>query len=70
MTWAWNPSRVTSADRTAVGSSIPWPRMVRISGYWAARPGSIISTLTMRKWARLPSGLGSGRMVWLAAARL
>ncbi len=65
-TWAWNPCMVTSARSVAWGSVMPWPTNVLMSGYTAARTGSMIGDSTTAKDWSLPSGSGSWRISGLA----
>src|SRR5262245_2925572 len=53
-TEASNPSGVIAIRSDAVGSSIPTPEYVRISGCRAARPGIITGAYTTLKRWKLP----------------
>ena len=58
-TEAWKPSGLTSAWIVAVGSSIPLPLKVAISGCFAARPGAMMSLFASEKRWNEPVGSGS-----------
>ncbi len=61
---AWKPCGVMSPRPCTSGRSTPCSRKVRISGNWAARPGSMIGESISRKSCSPPLGSGRARMTW------